>query len=96
MCKKTNYHNTGNTRIDKCMKQCIGTLNAFSSDQIMKPVASCCGHGKYSMTIILKNTQGTCWELFTGKIIPRTRNFYKRDEQGYYYIPEVMMKSQYH
>ena len=29
------------------------------------------------------------WELFTKTLITRKRRFYKRDEGGYYYIPEL-------
>lgn len=29
-------------------------------------------------------------EIISQKIIPRTRNFYKKDSEGYYYIPEVL------
>jgi len=93
MCKKTNYKSS-NTRIDKCMVSCIVNLKAMSSNAYIKPVACCCGHGKYPMTIVLKNRTGICWELFTGKMIPRKRNFYKRDSRGYYYIPEVSKPKQ--
>jgi len=30
------------------------------------------------------------FELFSGKIIPRKIKFYKKDKQGYYYIPETI------
>jgi len=85
MCKKTNYR-IPNPRIDKCMRNVIEVLQLHD----MKTVACCCGHGHkdYPMTIVVRSL-GSYYELFSGKHIPRKRNFYKRDKQGYYYIPEV-------
>lgn len=87
MCKKTNYK-TCNVRIDKCIMSLITFLQSRGYDT----VSSCCGHQKYPLTVVVKEK----WkdniiykELFTNTIIPRTRRFYKRDEEGYYYIPEV-------
>ena len=58
------------------------------------PRACCCGHGKYKKSVIIETTnikgEVTNYELFTGKIIPRKKRFYKKDKQGYYYIPEVI------
>lgn len=51
-------------------------------------VACCCGHGKYPMSIVIRDNLGV-YELFSGKEIPRKKKFYKRDGDGYYYIPEV-------
>lgn len=53
--------------------------------------ACCCGHGKYPRTLIvgLKKGGDKCFEFFTGKLINRKRNFYKKDGDGYYYIQEV-------
>lgn len=85
MCKKTNYK-TSNTRIDKCMRPLIEYLKKILVDEIK---ACCCGHSKYPMTIIICGGEGQHWDLFTGINIPRKRKFYKRDEEGYYYIPEL-------
>ena len=30
------------------------------------------------------------FELFSGKLINRKKRFYKKDKEGYYYIPEVL------
>ena len=54
-----------------------------------KTLASCCGHGKYPMTIIVTRGYGNPIEWFSQIEIPRKRNFYKKDKQGYFYIPEV-------
>lgn len=53
-----------------------------------KPIASCCGHGKYPMTIVEHHCNGA-FEILSRNYIPRTRKIYKRDLEGYYYIPEV-------
>jgi len=88
MCKKTKYHGTSNTRIDKCMKPLIQWLKSCDYDT----VACCCGHDKYPMTVIVKEMRTGIpkyWELFSDTHIPRNRKFYKKDKQGYYYIPEI-------
>jgi len=94
MCKKTNYHGTSNTQIDKCMRALIKYFK-----QSYWTVASCCGHGKYPITIIAKyriykNKRGLekewqYYEVLSDTELPRKRRFYKKDKQGYYYIPEV-------
>lgn len=89
MCKKTNYHKTSNTQIDKFMRPLIEWLK----NRAYLTVARCCGHGKYPMTIILKHK----WddghiqfvEILSDTTLPRKRNFYKKDSEDYYYIPEV-------
>lgn len=83
MCKKLKgLHN----RIDPCMKS---ILNHIHGDVI----ACCCGHGKYPMTIVKKvgfSDNPLFLEIISGKEIPRKRKFYKKDNKGYYYIPEVI------
>ena len=54
----------------------------------MKTLASCCGHGKYPMTIIVKGNPN--FELMHDIEIKRKSRFYKKDKQGYFYVPEVM------
>lgn len=85
MCEKTNYKSS-NTQIDKCIRHlpCVLSLRGFNV------IASCCGHNKYHLTIVCKaEISGRCYDLISGVDIPRKRRFYKRDKQGYYYIPEV-------
>jgi hypothetical protein len=56
-------------------------------------VACCCGHSKYPMTIVVRWKSGKhvhYQELLSSTIIERTRRFYKKDSEGYYYIPEVL------
>jgi len=76
--------------MDPCMKDYIGMIN-----RILKPryetKSCCCGHGKYPKTIVigLKRKGVNCFELFTGKLITRNKRFYKKDKEGYYYLPEI-------
>ena len=87
MCKKNKgLHN----RIDKCMKNLIEVLNDLISMAKLptKIIACCCGHNKYPMTIVCKGVNRN-YELLSNVTISRTRKFYKRDNTGYYYIPEV-------
>ena len=56
-------------------------------------VASCCGHSKYKMTIVVKFVHGGVpiyKELLSDTILRGQRKFYKKDKQGHYYIPEVI------
>ena len=85
------YINTGlyrkqkRIRLDKCLRIDIHYLNSNGR----KTLACCCGHGKYSMTIICRNKNGRIYELLSNITIKRTRNFYRLDSEGFYYIPEV-------
>ena len=90
MCKKTNYHGTSNTQIDKCIRPLVKFLQKAG----WHTVASCCGHGKYPVTVICEEMEGSkvFTELFTQTRIPRTRCFYKKDKEGFYFIPEVEKK----
>ncbi len=95
MCKAKRYKKIPNTRIDKCMRLLI---DWFKRNEYYTIVACCCGHGKYPMTIVVKTkdiakytkNKYFYWDLFSRTHIPRKRKFYKRDKQGYYYIPEVV------
>lgn len=85
MCKKQKgLHN----RIDKCMKNFINNINLMLPSN-KKIVGCCCGHFKYPMTIIIKYRDRHL-DLVSDTFIPRSRKFYKKDKQGYYYIPEVI------
>lgn len=96
MCKKLKgLHN----RIDKCMVNLIeniqwllgkdfGTETKIGSS--WKIVACCCGHGKYPMSIVVESPEGKHLEIVSDKYLERKKRFYKKDEEGYYYIPEVI------
>lgn len=91
MCEVKKYKGTSNTQIDKCMRKLIDGINCII-DSENTIIACCCGHDKYSMSIVIHDEiHDTNWELLSKVTIPRTRNFYKRDKEGYYYIPEVVL-----
>lgn len=55
-----------------------------------KILACCCGHNKYPMSIVLGIGEDMRYDLVSGKYIPRKQKFYKKDKQGYYFIPEAI------
>lgn len=84
MCKKHDPR-----VMDRCMRKLIEWLNGSG----YKTVLSCCGHGKYPMTIIIDFNEFCYQEILSGVIFDKPRRkFYKRDKQGYYFIPEIMEK----
>ena len=77
--------------IDKCMKDLIRSLQRNG----VKTLGCCCGHGVYPRTIIVETSEGKPPEEYYSRIPlvskhgkPRTRNFYKMDKNGLYYLPE--------
>ena len=96
MCKKRNsikiniFKDLGgytDIRLDSCLKHIIKTLNETNKTHY-ETLASCCGHGRYPMTIVIQDTWHT-WELFSGIELKRKKRFYVKDSEGFYYIPEV-------
>lgn len=86
MCK-LNKH--GKTRIDPCMRKIVFILNNCCFKKNYKTVACCCGHGKYPPTLIVQG-KDVAMDIFSGVWMKRKKRFYKRDKQGYYYIPETL------
>ena len=87
MCK-FNPKNDGR-RMDPCMTNLIRILN----EKGMRTRRCCCGHGKYNMTIVVFEDDLKVYrEIISNIVIPRKKRFYKKDKQGYYYIPEVLEK----
>ncbi len=84
MCK---WLKSGENRIDPCLRETIKKLQQSG----VTTLASCCGHEKYGPTLIIKKPDGSIQEYYRNLPIPRTRNFYRRDGEGIYYIPEVEM-----
>ena len=91
MCDKRNFipvwipHLKTCRYIDECISDLIENLNEVG----IKTLASCCGHGKYPATILIKATHlNFPIEIKSGILIPRKRNFYRKDDEGFYYIPE--------
>lgn len=76
-----------NVRVDACLKPLIPFIDSLLKNCFL--VACCCGHDRYPMTIVAKYRSGRIREILSGTDIPRTRNFYRLDAEGFYYIPEV-------
>jgi len=77
-------------RVDPCIRDFITSLNLHG----YKTVGCCCGHGIYPLTVVCKiGKSDRFYDLISGIDIPRKRNFYKKDSDGYYYITEVMEQS---
>lgn len=83
MCKKTQFKYCP-SKIDPCMINLID----FMQFNGIKTLACCCGHRKYPMTIVC-DWGGMNFDIVSRTEIPRKKKFYKRDKQGYYFIPEV-------
>ena len=79
---------SGLKRIDPCMRQAIKNLKELN----VRTLACCCGHGKYPMTIVVDIgiLKPLPLEIFSNLMIERKKKFYKRDKDGYYYIPETV------
>lgn len=94
MCKKRSSvngvvvldHTAKWIRVDACMRHLINSLSMHG----YRTVGCCCGHGIYPMTIVCKTQSNRFFELISGLDIPRKSRFYKRDSEGFYYIPEVV------
>ena len=71
--------------IDKCMVEDVQKV----IDDGFETLGCCCGHGKYAKTILRGSLQEGAIEYFSGVHIPRTRRFYKTDDEGLYFIQEV-------
>lgn len=90
MCNKKQFRYCPSS-IDECMQ---GLITYLKRDTLIVTLGCCCGHGKYPMTIVVENKMGLVYELISSKVITRKRNFYKKDEDGYYYIPETIKECQ--
>ncbi len=79
-------------RIDPCMRKVISNLQ----EQGIRTLACCCGHGKYPMTIVINIgvTKVIPLEIFSNIVLDRKKKFYKKDKQGYYFIPETLREKE--
>jgi hypothetical protein len=83
--KKNTYD--ASIRVDKCLRNIIVFIN---KETTWETLASCCGHQRYPATIVARDPFGRIFEIFSDKEIPRKRRFYRKDLDGYYYIPETV------
>lgn len=79
-------------RLDPCIRERIVIMN----NEGLETVGSCCGHGVYPRSILVRTTSGKVF-AFIGRrrpiLISRTRNFYRMDKNGFYYIPEAKQRA---
>jgi len=73
-------------RVDGCIRQMIYQLNIRGFDT----VGSCAGHLRYPPSVVYKTMTNEYYELFSGVRIMRTKRFYIKDKDGFYYIPEAL------
>ena len=86
--------------IDPEIQQRVQIINLVGkikdSAHPLRTLASCSGHGKYPPTIVVFNREtNEVSEWFSGRKLPHyykngknRKRFYKRDPEGFYYIPE--------
>lgn len=73
-------------RLDPCIRKLVIGLNELN----VHTLASCCGHGRYPRTFVYRaHRRVYAHALMRDVEIPRRRRFYKRDDKGFFYIPEV-------
>ena len=88
MCK---HHHKQNK--DKCMK---GLIKFIKDKTRFDPIMSCCGHGRYAPSLIVRDPAvaefSRCpFDIFSGvQFKHNQKKFYKKDKDGYYFIPEII------
>lgn len=93
MCTKLPYCAK---KIDPCITLIVRTINKMWKGTY-KTMGSCCGHGKYSPTIVVLDIKKhRYFEWFTKKTVPHigTKHirFYKKDgskKNDHYWLPEI-------
>jgi hypothetical protein len=70
--------------VDRCMGADVAALQ----ENGITTLGCCCGHGRYPRTIVCRDPEGA-YEYFSGiRLGQKTRNFYRRDSGGHFYLPE--------
>ena len=77
MCNKCNEKHLNNNQKDECMTLICWLINNQTNYETL---ASCCGHGKYPMTIIVSDKRGRILEWFSQIDIRRKKRFYVKDK----------------
>ena len=77
--------------IDDCIADDVQAIN---TDGEFRTLGSCCGHGLYPRTIVVRDEHlpFKVLEYYTRVPVPRRRRFYRRDANGFYFIPEIIEK----
>ena len=82
--KKRPHSQLTYAKVDSCIAPLVAMLNLIG----IRTLGACCGHGKHKPSIIIE-IKGKKQEYFSKKTILRKKRFYKKDIEGYYYIPET-------
>ena len=95
MCQKVKGCNR---QIDSCLQEELRHLQALSySNQVF--ISSCCGHGIYQKTAVLRDKiTNKCYEFYSRVQLhdydprkdKRHNTYYKKDKEGIYFIPELL------
>nr|MDO8114951.1 hypothetical protein [Candidatus Sigynarchaeota archaeon] len=85
MCDKLRYENP---RIDRCLVEAIEQINAGGE---FHTIASCCGHGRYPPTIIVRDRNGHYYEYVSKQLVDKAKRhrYYRRDPFGFYYVGQI-------
>jgi hypothetical protein len=90
MCEKLKYCAT---KIDPCLVDEIKSLNELG----FKTISSCCGHGKYNATVLVRTPENLVYEIYSDLYLTaynpkkkkRDNRYYKKDSEGIYHIPDL-------
>lgn len=90
--------------IDSCIVEELEEIkNTFPNfKEKFQDIMSCCGHSKYTKTFVVQNNFSQHYfEWFSGTSLSGNKRsdsrapFYTRDDEGHYYIPEVVNHKKY-
>ena len=68
-------------RLDSCITEVVADLNKLG----MPTLASCCGHGIYPPSVVIK-IDGGIEDFYSKKVLTGQKYFYKTDSKGFYFI----------
>lgn len=73
--------------IDSCIADIVDVINKSGR---FHTLGSCCGHGIYPVTIVVRDAlfPQMAMDYATRIPIPRKRHFYRRDASGIHFLPE--------
>ena len=98
MCQKTDFKRSA-PRVDPCLVDEINIIKTKEWIQNYQSIMSCCGHGKYPKTFIVRNRATRhVFDWYSGIDLTKSgrarkkQPYYKKDTEGYYFIPECAVK----
>lgn len=82
--------------IDPCLIPILQQINTENNHRY-RTLLSCCGHNHYKKSIVVIENNRRVFEWFSGVELPKyyknkkiRHRYYRKDVNGYYYIPEVI------